>query len=381
MRLRHRWWLAAVSLTILLNSSLGAQGARQIGPTRVILFIGDGVGANYWTAALFAAETLAVRDLPVLGLVDTRASDNKVTDSAASATAFAAGVQTFNGAIGVGPDSAPVRTVLEVAQERGLATGLVATSRITHATPASFAAHVPNREMELEIARQMTERDITVILGGGRAYFDPSRRPDTLDLLGALRQRGAYVETPDQLATLNLDTVRALAGLFYDDHMPGAVSRRQLVRRADTLPPDTVTIPPRAPTLPEMTRAALAVLDHDADGFFLMVEGSQPDWVGHGNGPLELLTPEVLDFDAAIRVGLEYRARRPETLIIVVADHETGGMALHHDQMGVFGAQYTTVTHTATMVPLFAAGPVAERFGGIQTNYEIGQRLLCRLQP
>lgn len=343
----------------------------------MILFIGDGVGATYWTAALFAADALAVQEFPVGGLVDTRASDSQVTDSAAGATAFAAGVRTFNGAIGVGPDSAAVGTILELARERGMATGLVATSAITHATPASFAAHVPSRDMEIEIARQLAEQPITVLLGGGRAYFEPWRRPDSLDLIGGFRERGAYVETAEELEALRLDTVRAVVGLFAEGHPAGAVPRMIVRPNADpALPPDTVIIPARTPTLPQMTGAALAVLNGDPEGFFLMVEGSQPDWRGHENAPLELLTAEVLDFDAAIQVGLDYQARHPETLIIVVADHETGGLALHGDQSGAFGAHYTTNIHTATMIPLFAAGPGAEAFGGIRRNDEIGRLLL-----
>lgn len=351
-------------------------------PPRVILFIGDGVGTAQWTAALFAADhTLAVQQLPVLGLVDTRASDSKVTDSAAGATAYAAGVRTFNGAIGVGPDSQPVPTVLEIARERGLATGLVATSTITHATPASFAAHVPSRAQEVEIARQMAARPITVLLGGGRQYFDPSRRPDSLDLIAAFKERGVYVESAADLAALKLDTVRALVGLFADGHMAGAAPRLAIQRYADpAIPPDTVIVPPRRPTLPDMTRAALSVLERDPEGFFLMVEGSQPDWRGHENAPLDLLTAEMLDFDEAIRVALDYRARRPETLILVVADHETGGLALHYDEAGAFSAHYTTTGHSAALVPLFAVGPGAEAFGGIRPNHEIGRLLLERIR-
>jgi alkaline phosphatase len=373
----NRWFIAGSAL-LVSAVPLEAQQSSPTEPTRIILFIGDGVGTAQWTAALVEADALAVQEFPVVGLVDTRASNAKVTDSAAGATAFAAGVRTFNGAIGVGPDSVPVVSVLEVSRERGLATGLVATSTITHATPASFAAHVPSRAMEVEIARQMAEQPITVLLGGGRAYFDPARRPDSLDLLAVFSRRGAYVETVEQLAALQLDTTRALVGLFAEGQPAGAVTRTIVRPSTDSvLPPDTVVIPPRTPSLPQMTSAALAVLDRDAEGFFLMVEGSQPDWRGHENAPLELVIAEVLDFDAAIRVGLEYQARHPETLIVVVADHETGGLALHYDQSGAFGAHYTTQGHTAAMIPLFAAGPGAEAFGGVRRNDEIGQLLLA----
>jgi len=324
-------------------------------PVRVILFIGDGVGAAYWTAARFAAERLAVESFPVVGLVDTRSASHKVTDSAAGATVYATGVRTYNGAIGVGPDSLPLETVLERAESKGMATGLVATSTITHATPASFAAHVRTRQDEPEIARQLAGKEIEVLLGGGRAYFDGSARPDSQNLLTALRRRYVYVEDAAALAALDPDTVRALLGLFAPQHMPPA--------------------PERAPRLAEMTAAALAVLDRDPEGFFLMVEGSQPDWRGHDNAPLAAVTAEMLDFDAAIRVALDYRARRPETLIVVTADHETGGLALQ-DSAGALVARYTTRAHTAALVPLFAIGPGAERFGGLIPNTRVGQLLM-----
>jgi alkaline phosphatase len=338
--------------------ALGVRGeaAAQHTPPRVILFIGDGVGTAYWTAAMFAADDLAVRELPVVGLVDTRSSSDEVTDSAASATSYAAGVPTYNGAIGVDADSLPVTTVLEVAAERGMATGLVATSRITHATPAAFAAHVPNRGMEWEIARQIAEHQVTVVLGGGLAAFQGSARPDSVDLLEQIRNGHTYIETAEDLAQLDPDTVASLFGLFTPSHMPHAAER--------------------SPTLPQMTAAAIAVLDNHPEGFFLMVEASQPDWRGHGNEPLEAVTAEMLDFDAAIRAALEYRSKHPETLIVVTGDHETGGLALQYDSTRTLVGRYTTGSHTATMIPIFAVGPGAERFAGISSIDRVGRLLL-----
>jgi len=412
-QLRSLLVLVAGAIT-LSCATLSQQASAQETPTRVILIIGDGAGASYWTAAAFAEEDLAVKRFPVMGLVDTRASDNKITDSAAAATAFSAGVRTFNGAIGVDPDSQSVTTVLEVAQRRGLATGLVATSSITHATPAAFASHVPDRDMEWEIARQMAGADVDVILGGCRRYFDPTRRPDSLDLLSGLAANHTYVETAAELANLRTNEVTRLVGLFTPAHPPAA--------------------PLRSPTLPEMTRAALEVLDHDPDGFFLMVEGSQPDWVGHDHEPLSAIQAEMPDLDRAIGVALEYQSRHPETLIIVTADHETGGLAIQQaqkvrlltqaaaaadataaqlaeistlsdlglatladsaasymarisstmrrqarqmDESSALVARYTTDGHTPQMVPLFASGPGAEQFGGIKDNWRIGELLMA----
>lgn len=345
----------SLGIFLLVGCSIAAQAQERREPTRVILFIGDGVGTAYWTAALFAADALSVQQLPVVGLVDTR-STSYITDSAAGATAYATGVRTYNGAIGVGPDSLPRKTVLELARERGLATGLVATSSITHATPAAFAAHVPSRAEEFEIANQIAGQDITVLLGGGRRFFDPAQRQDGRDLLGRMRRSYTYVTSPDSLLPVANRGPARLLGLFAEQGLPPALGR--------------------SPSLADMTLAALAVLTRDPEGFFLMVEGSQPDWRGHENAPLQQVIDEMLDFDHAIATAIDYQRRRPETLIVVVADHETGGLALQADSTGRVVGRYTTTSHTGEMVPLFAGGPGAERFAGILTSSRVGELLM-----
>lgn len=334
-----------------------APGDPDPGPLSIILMIADGGGLDYWSAAkLTSSVPLAIEEFPVVGLVDTRSANARATDSGAGATAYAAGVRTLNYVIGVGPDSTPVQTVLELAESKGWSTGMVATSAITHATPAAFGAHVPDRNMYYEIARQLADQRIEVLLGGGRQYFQAATRDDGVDLMPRLTRGATYVEDPDTFLTLDPDTVRALVGLFADNQPPRA--------------------PGRAPLLGEMTRTALAVLEKDRDGFFLMVEGSQIDWRGHENAPLRDVVAEVQDFDLAIREALLFQERRPNTLIVVTADHSTGGLALHADDLGVFRAHYTTAGHTAGMVPLFARGPNAAAFGGIMDNDRVGRLLL-----
>lgn len=339
----------------------------------VVLFIGDGVGTAYWTAARRARGTLAVERMPVAGLTDTRASDADVTDSAAGATVYATGRRTYNGAIGVGPECAamyaadsaammadpascdPLETVFDVAWDAGIGTGLVATSDITHATPASFAAKVPYRAMQDEIARQMAEKPLQVILGGGRDRFDAAARRDGLDLLGPLCELAACLRSADELAAYRPDE-RPLVGFFASRHMDRATAGR-------------------TPTLPAMTRAALQRLSRNPRGFFLVVEGSQPDWRGHSNEPLAEVTAEMVDFDRAIAVALEFAAERPETLVLVVADHETGGLSLIQREDSLV-AGYATTSHTGEMTPHFAAGAGARAFAGILDNDRIGRRLM-----
>ncbi len=356
---------AAFLLSAPLSSCGGVRrGSASERPARVVLLIGDGVGAAYWTAARFAAQPLQVERFTTMGLVDTRSTSSWITDSAAGGTAYSTGVRTYNGAIGVGPDSVPVPNVLEAARARGWATGIVSTSSVTHATPASFVAHVPSRSQEFDIAKDIAASGVDVFLGGGVRWFDRAVRPDSTDLLAPVRSTHTLVTSAAELAAVDLPSTTRLAGLFAENGMPAAAER--------------------TPTLPEMTRAALEVLAKDRDGFFLMVEGSQPDWLGHDNAPIEDVAREVLDFDAAVGAALDFADANPGTLVVVVADHETGGLAIEltPDSVHVEGtprvpfADYATTGHTGQMVPLFAAGPGAHLFGGVKDNFRVGQILM-----
>lgn len=354
----------ATSLLACRPQPVGQTPAGPARPARVILLIGDGVGAAYWTAARFASQPLAIERLTTMGLVDTRSTSSWITDSAAGGTAYSAGVRTYNGAIGVGPDSVPVPNVLEIVRNRGWATGIVVTSSVTHATPACFVAHAASRSQEFDIARDLLASGVDVFLGGGSRWFDAGVRPDSADLLASVRSTYAYVSSAADLAAVDLGATKKLAGLFAENHMPAAAER--------------------TPTLPDMARAALAVLSQDPDGFFLMVEGSQPDFLGHANAPIDEVVREVTDFDAAVGVALDFADTHPRTLIVVVADHETGGLAIEvtPDSLLAEGAvrapfaDYASTGHTAQMVPLFAGGPGAERFGGVQDNFRVGQILM-----
>jgi alkaline phosphatase len=337
------------------NPAQESDPAQQSDPPRVILLIADGTGIAHWTVGLLATDSAAILRFPVVGLVDTRNVEGRITDSAASATAFATGVLTYNRAIGVGPDSMAIETVLERAASRGMATGLVATSSLVHATPASFATHVPDRYQYEEIARQLAGSPVDVLLGGGREFFDPGVRKDGRDYLSVLGRNRRWAVGEDDLAGAPGTGGPGLVGLFADNEMPTAEQGR-------------------SPTLAKMTAAAIEVLDRNPEGFFLMVEASQIDWLAHDNEPFDRLAPEILDCDAAIRVALEFVSTRPGALLIVVADHETGGLAVV-DEDGRWATTYSSRGHTAEFVPLFASGAGAERFGGTQRIDEIGRRL------
>ncbi len=271
---------------------------------------------------------------------------------------MSAGVKTYNGAIAVDVNKQPVTTLLEEAEAKGLATGLVSTSTITHATPASFIAHQPSRNMYEEIAADFLKTDIDVFIGGGLDHF--TKRKDGRNLVNELKGKGYKVVTnANELANCNTAPV---AGLLAPMHL-GRVNERGDV-------------------LLDMTRTAIDILDNNKKGFFLMVEGSQIDWGGHANNT-NYIVEEMLDFDKTIGEALKFAATNRETLIVITADHETGGMAITGGDMetGNVVADYTLTKHTAVMVPVFAYGPGAQFFTGILDNtqiYSIMKKLLLK---
>jgi alkaline phosphatase len=344
--------------TVAFISLVGACAStpRLAGPTRIIFLIADGAGAAHWTLATFAADDLSVGRFGTVGLVDTRGSDHTVSGSAPTATAYATGVRSFMGAVGVGPDSLPVQTVVEAAIEHGMSTGLLTTTALADATPAAFAAHVPSRTALGEISRQMTSKGITVLMGGGRASFGPAMQPDGTDLLADVRRRYTYVESVEELRSLDPDTVENLLALLAEGEM-GVVAER-------------------GDALAEMASTALAILDRNPNGFFLMVENEESDTQAHANADARVILAEMLDFDRTVGLALDYQSAHPETLVLVAGDHETGGVTLPYDANREPVMQYASRGHTGVLVPLFAAGPGAERFGGILRNDRVGQILL-----
>ena len=323
-------------------------------PKNVIVMIGDGMGV----AEVFAGITangghLYLDNFKHIGFSKTASSDNYITDSAAGGTALSTGQKTYNGAIGVNTDTVAIKTILEMAEEKGLATGLVSTSAITHATPASYIAHQGSRGSYEDIAADFLKTDIDVFIGGGYKHF--TQRKDGRDLTRDLQHNGYQVlRDMDEIAKVKTGK---LAGLTADEH--------------------NEVFPKRKMDLPLSTQTALNILDQNKKGFFIMIEGSQIDWGGHANNTIYIVN-ETLDFDRAIGKALEFAAKDGETLIIVTADHETGGMAVVGGDMksGMVKGAYTTGGHSAIMVPVFSYGPGAENFTGIMENTDIAKSIM-----
>lgn len=323
-------------------------------PKNVILMIGDGMGVAHVFAGLTAnGGHLFLDNFKCVGFSKTQSSDNYITDSAAGGTALSTGQKTYNGAIAVNTDTVPIKTILEMAEEKNLATGLVSTSAITHATPASFIAHQGSRGSYEDIAADFVKTDIDVFIGGGYKHF--AQRADKRDLTKELEKKGyQVVRSMDEIAKVKSGK---LAGLTADEH--------------------NEVYPKRKMDLPVSTQTAINILDQNKNGFFIMVEGSQIDWGGHANNTIYVVN-EMLDFDRAIGKALEFASKDGETLIIVTADHETGGMALTGGDMakGRVKAGFVSGDHTAVMVPVFAYGPGAENFTGIMENTDIAKKIM-----
>jgi len=322
-------------------------------PRNIILLIGDGMGISQLQAGLTANRgRLFLENFKHIGFSKTHSSDNYITDSAAGGTAISAGVKTYNGAIGVDPEKNPVKTILEKAEEKGLATGLVSTSSITHATPASFIAHQTSRNMYEKIAADFLKTDIDVFIGGGYNHF--ANREDGLNLIEKLKENGYKVE--QDISKIKKVKKGKLAGL--------------------TAPAHNARIEERGDMLEVATETALNILKRNKKGFFLMVEGSQIDWGGHAASTIYVVE-DMLDFDKTVGKALEFAAKDGETLVIVTSDHETGGMAVLNGDYnnGMVVGEFTTGGHTGLMVPVFSYGPGAEKFTGIMDNTDINKKM------
>jgi len=328
---------------------ISAQLFAQKAPKNIIFLIGDGMGVSQIYAGLTANRGhLNLERIKVIGFHKNQASNNYVTDSAAGATAFATGKQTYNGAIGLDSLRVPATTLLEMAEQKGLATGLVSTCDITDATPSSFIAHQLMRSMHEEIAGDFLKTDIDVGIGGGRKYFE--KRKDGLNLLDTLRKKGYQVHSDLALDGVSKGKLIAL----YADENPIKVMEG------------------RGDALLYSAKKSLEIVSQNKKGFFVMIEGSQIDWGGHANDTDYIIT-EIVDFDKSIGFALDFAEKNKETLVVITADHETGGFALMGGNMktGEVKGAFTTKGHTGQMIPVFAFGPGAEAFSGIYNNYDI----------
>lgn len=326
-------------------------------PKNIIFMIGDGMGITQISAGLYSnGNELNLERFKDIGFHKSYSCDKLITDSAAGATAFACGVKTYNGAIGVDCDTVPRKTLLEEAEEKMMKSGLIATSTIVHATPASFIAHDKYRKNYEAIADDFLDTEIEVFIGGGKKYF--YNREDGRNLYKEFEDKGYLMSDffQNDLEDLDLADVDRFGYLTAEDSPIPVAQGRDYLQPASEL--------------------AVDFLDKRSEhGFFLMIEGSQIDWGGHANNSDYIIT-EMLDFDKTIGSVLDFAERDGNTLVVITADHETGGYAIQKEsKMDSIVGAFTSDYHTADLIPVFAYGPGSENFRGIYENIAIYDKI------
>ena len=342
------------SYAVTENLIIALENAEYTEAKNIIYMIGDGMGFNiidiaehYYAEELYQG-ILPMNYLPLLGSQSTYSANSEVTDSAAGATALATGYKTDNAVVAMNTECTEnYETVLELAAEQGKSTGIVVTKSVTDATPAAFTSHVDNRGKMQEVARQQMEKlldgSLDLVLGGGYSYYEDATNSE---MLHKVKEQGiSYSRHWNDIRKNKLPLIGLLA--------------------AD----DIKTTNTDMPTLAEMTNLALERLSEDEDGFFLMVEGSKIDTYGHSND-LEAEARELYYFNQAIAVAMRYVALHPDTVLIITADHETGGLLLSEEEEPA--GTYTTGNHTSQAVPVYALGYRTEELDTVKENVDIG---------
>src|SRR5699024_6060978 len=351
-----------VSIPFISCHNSSKAGVKRTGtdptPKNIIYLIGDGMSFPQITATEYAYGSLTMTSLPHSGMLTTYSNNSKITDSAAGATALATGHKTNNGMLGVLPDGTPVDNITEYASKLGKTTAIIASSQITHATPAGFAIHHKDRGEEFKIAGKLADAGIDLLMGAGYNDYIPKnegcQRPDDQNLIEEMEKEG----------------------YFYIDRVEGlsqAAENRKVIAflEAKSLAP----APERGDQLVQLTKAALANASQDPDGFFMMIEGSQIDWGGHDNDGNRVVE-EVKDFDDVVSTVIDFAKENGRTLVVVTADHETGGLTMPGgEESGQFTYEYTTGGHTALDVPVYSFGPSGELFEGRYDNTGVVKKM------
>lgn len=328
-------------------------------PKNIIIMIGDGMGVSDVSLSVITNPLSVFKEFSITGFSITCSADKLITDSAAGGTAIACGESTNNGSIGVDKQGESIPSVFDLAKQKKLSTGIVVTCDITNATPAAFLGHTPDRRNNELIAEQIAASETDIIIGGGRQYFIPEslggKRKDSKNLLVRLKGEGYNVF--DSFNALSNSDSKKYFALFEAEDLKAADKRNY--------------------SLATLTQKALDGLTHNEHGFVLMVEGSQIDHGGHENNQQYLIS-EQNDFEKAVKTAFDFAKTNKETLILVTADHETGGVAITDGDVGGenIKVDFSSKSHTAAMVGVFAYGPYSEMFSGINENYKIGKKLL-----
>ena len=341
-------------IVVLLATTILTARAQEV--KSIIYLIGDGMGlssvsmmqveSGYETTIFDSAENIALQK--------TYSMDNRITDSAASGTALATGFKTNNTYLGVTADGTPVESLMEVSQRQGMATGVVVTTYLQHATPAAFYAHINSRHEYQAISEQLAASSLDVAIGGGMAFFKEVYGDDVKK---SLRKCGFKLAT-------TMDEVRATPE---DSRLVALLADYEVGSNTGSY-------------LADATSEALRLLADDEDGFVLMVEGSLIDGMGHANDA-KAQQLEMQSFMQAVEVAVAFANENPGTLVVVTADHSTGGLSIVSADadftLSEQGVEYrwTTKGHSGEMIPIYLYGAGAESINGIMENSDLGTKL------
>lgn len=327
-------------------------------PKNVIFVVGDGTGINQISALEFYKDgNVFYEEFPVVGLSKV-SSTSLITDSAAAGTAMACGEKTFNKAIGVDAQGNNIPNIIEFMEQLGGSSGLIATSSLTHATPACFYAHHSDRNDHEIIASFLPKSGVDFFAGAGLKYFN--NREDKVNLIDSLAANGYTIETSGLKAYPDAEKV---GFLLAEKDMPKILEGR-------------------GPFLQEATQMAIEHLSKNDNGFFLMVEGSQIDWGGHDND-FDYMISELIDLDNTLGAILNYAQEDKNTLVVVTGDHATGGLSLSADNKDYdkIKPRFSSPGHNADWIPVFAFGPGAENFSGVYENNMLYHKIKALLSP
>ncbi len=334
-------------------------------PKNIILLIGDGMGLSQVSVSAISMKNDQFKKFKSIGLVNTCAADKLITDSAAGATAYATGYRTNNGMLSVDPAGKILDTVIDIAQSKKISTGIIATSSLTNATPAAFISHNGTRKDEFGIAHQILKCGVDVLLGGGTDFFLSKnlggKREDDFNLIDSMKYAGYEIVTSPEKLKGKISN-KKIFGIFGGYALPHAKERNY--------------------SLGDLTSAAIAKLKMNKAGFFLMVEGSQLDWASDINDK-KYLFEEIYDFNSAVEAALKFAEEDKNTLVIVLADHDTSSLGISgkNNETGELDVVWATKNHTANLVGIFSYGPASENFTGIEDNYIVGRKIINLISP
>ena len=318
----------------------------------IIMMIGDGMGLSQISSGMYSNNNYtSLERSHHIGLIKTHSLDDLVTDSAASGTAMSSGVKTYNRVVGLDKNFSPVNSILEISRDKGYMTAIIATSTIVHATPASYYSKVKSRYDYEEIASQLSKSNINFFVGGGEKYFNDRR--DKRNLMNEMDDY-LFANSLENFIKINSNKIGFLTD--YDEPIGKHEGRK--------------------PSLEDIVQATVQKLSSFNKPFFLLVEGSQIDWGGHDNDSEHMIS-EMLEFDRTVGKVFNFADNDKNTIVVITADHETGGLSIIDGNLedSKVVNKYVSDSHTATMVPIFSFGPYSSLFKGIYDNTEIFDKL------